>query len=205
EHSGLGVLRSVVVLGGDIPPPSADVIVSLLQRSDVSVVIDLSGMAADEQQRYRSDFPVELEASRRARGRPHWVFVDEAHRAVPRHEAAMGTFDVAAKGSCLITWRPDQLPSETLASLDTVLALTSPCPSDALIDITAAVCGQPKASIAPLLSGPTGRVVVARRGGIGPPAVATVVARSTAHFRHVHKYEVVGTGSDRRFWFRSHP
>jgi hypothetical protein len=205
DHVGLGKLRPAVVVGGDVPPPPAETLVSLLQRSDVSIVIDLSCLDAREQDAYLLDFPAEIEASRRSRGRPHWVFVDEAHLAMQPHQAALGAFEPAAKGYCLITWRPGDLRPETLMATDTVLALTSPTPDDALVDLTAAVSGCSKAAVATLLARPTGQVVVARRGQLASPPVARLGARSTTHFRHEHKYAVSGMATDRRFWFRDGP
>lgn len=205
DHGGLGVLRSAVVVGGDVPPPPVEVVVSLMERSTTSVVIDLSSLDPAQRHDYLRNLPAEIEAARRDRGRPHWVFVDEAHGAVPRQEATVGSFEPAAKGYCLVTWRPHELPSEVLAALDVVMAMTNPEPDDRLIDLLAAVCGQPKVVVAEALTGPPGRVVVGTRGSQGPPPVAALGARTTLHFRHDHKYGTRGIPEQRRFVFRALP
>jgi hypothetical protein len=66
-------------------------------------------------------------------------------------------FNPAAKGYLLITWKPEEVSGDVLASLDAVLALGSPCPGNAFVDLTAAVAGMPRADIARRLDGPPGR------------------------------------------------
>lgn len=205
EHAGLGSLERVVVVGGELALPPPATVVSLLQRRDSAVVVDLSGLSGPERDRYLLDLPAVVEAGRRETGRPHWLFVDEADAAVGRHEAATGAFQPSAQGYCFITWRPGDLPADTLAAVDTVLAMTSPHPADALVDLAAAVAGRPKDALATVLSGPPGRVLVGRRTVPGEPPVVRVAARATDHFRHDHKYGAHGTGTERRFWFRALP
>ena len=205
DHVGLGMLRRAVVVGGDLAPPTPATVVSLLQRRDTAVVADLSGLPDPDRDRYLLDLPAEVEASRRATGRPHWVFVDEAASAVAREEAAIGAFEPAERGYCFITWQPERLPAENLAAVDTVLALTSPHPDDAVVEITAAVAGAPKVAVADLLTGLTGRVLLARRSAPGDLSLARVAPRVTGHFRHEHKYSARGMTADRRFWFRAEP
>ena len=205
DHAGLSRLRSAIVVGGDLPPAPTEVVMSLLDRNDASIVIDLSSLDVGERDHYLRCFPAEIEASRRASGRPHWVLVDEAHDTVASNEAALGVFEPSGKGYCFVTWRPGTLSRVALAALDVVLAMTSPTPDDTLVDIAAAVSARPKAEIARLLSGPGGSVLVAERGALTAPRVARVEQRSTTHFRHVHKYDTVGTPDHRRFVFRAVP
>ncbi len=202
DHVGLGALRPAIVVGADRPPPPVDTVVSLLERSDACVVVDLSVLDGPALRRYLHEIPVEVEACRRERGRPHWVFFDEAHQSVGQHEAALGTFEPAARGYGLVTWRPNDLPVSVVTSAEIVLALTSPVPDDPVVDLVAAVAGQPKEVVAGLLSRPVGQVVVARRGSNRPPEVARLGTRRTAHVRHEHKYEAHGTERERSFWFR---
>lgn len=204
DHRGLGALGPSVVVGADQPPPPVGMVMSLLQRSDACVVIDLSGLDEPDRQQYLAEIPVEVEARRRASGRPHWVFFDEAHQSVGQHEAALGTFEPAAHGYCLITWRPDDLPASIVASIEIVLALTSPAPDDAVVDLVAAIADQPKEVVAVLLARSTGHVVVARRQSTEPPEVARLGVRLTAHTRHEHKYDAHGVSLERSFWFRDH-
>ena len=205
DHVGLDRLPGVLVVGGDrhLPPPAA--VVPLLRHRYASVVADLSGLDEADQEQYLRELPAEVEAQRRNSGLPHWVIIDEAHGPIGHHGAAISVFDPTIKGHCLVTWRPEELAAEALASIDVVLALTGHRPSEALVDITAAVADLPRAHVAALLCGPPGRVVVGMRGR--PRTAARVVprARATPHFRHDHKYATVGASATARFYFRDAP
>lgn len=202
DHVGLDALRPAVVLGDDGPPPSPDTVVNLLKRSDACVVVDLSALTPDGRHDYLTDLPAKVEASRRTLGRPHWVIIDEAHQSITATEAALGAIDPAASGYCLITWRPDELPAPLVAGTDTVLALTADDPDTTVVDLIAAITDRPRRDIAQLLTGPSGSVLVATRHTTGPPQLAHIAPRHTAHLRHEHKYDADGTSPHRAFWFR---
>jgi hypothetical protein len=59
--------------------------------------------------------------------------------------------------------QPQDLAAGALASLDVVIALGSPDPSAHVVELTAAVADAPRARVAELLQGPTGRAVLAWR------------------------------------------
>ena len=202
DHIGLGELRDVLVTGGEdrrLAGPAE--IVRLLRN--VSVVVNLSHLDAAEQANYLAGLPAEIEAQRAATGLPQWVVVDEAHAPFGRAGASLGVFNPAAKGYLLVTWRPEELSSEVPAALDAVIALTSPQPPDHLVDLTAAVADMPRAQIARLLDGPTGRAVLAWRAHPHQAVTFTLGARSTPHLRHEHKYDHAGVERGRRFYFRT--
>ncbi|MDH3300422.1 MAG: HAD-IIB family hydrolase [Acidimicrobiia bacterium] len=202
DHVGLDALRPAVVLGDTGPAPPPDIVVNLLKRSDSCVVIDLSALTGDDRRRYLADLPAAVEICRRMYGRPHWVFIDEAHRSVS-DEAAVGAIDLAGSGYCLITWRPDELPPPFVAGTDTVLALTTSDPGPDTVDLVAAVARVPRRHVAERLAGPTGSVLVAARALPGQLRLAHLGTRQTRHFRHEHKYDAEGTPSHRAFWFRN--
>ncbi len=202
DHIGLGELRNVLVTGGEdrrLADPAE--IVRLLRN--VTVVANLSHLDAAEQANYLAGLPAEIEAQRAVTGLPQWVVVDEAHTPYGRTGASLGVFNPAAQGYLLATWRPEELSSEITAALDAVIALASPQPSKHLVDLTAAVANMPRAEIARLLDGPTGRAVLAWRAHPHQAVAFTPGARSTPHLRHRHKYDHSGVERDRRFYFRT--
>ena len=202
DHIGLGELRDVLVTGGEdrrLAGPAE--IVRLLRN--VTVVVNLSHLDAAEQANYLAGLPAEIEAQRAVTGLPQWVVVDEAHAPFGRAGASLGVFNPAAKGYLLVTWRPEELSSEVPAALDAVIALGSPQPPDHLVDLTAAVADMPRAQIARLLDGPTGRAVLAWRAHPHQAVTFTLGARSTPHLRHEHKYGHAGVERGRRFYFRT--
>ena len=202
DHIGLGELRDVLVTGGEdrrLAGPAE--IVRLLRN--VSVVVNLSHLDAAEQANYLAGLPAEIEAQRAVTGLPQWVVVDEAHAPFGRAGASLGVFNPAAKGYLLVTWRPEELSSQVPAALDAVIALGSPQPPDHLVDLTAAVADMPRAQIARLLDGPTGRAVLAWRAHPHQAVTFTLGTRSTPHLRHEHKYGHAGVERGRRFYFRT--
>ncbi len=203
DHRGLGELRGVLLTGGEeqrLADPAE--IVRLLRHGDASVVVDLSHLDADEQAGYLAGLPGEIEAQRAVSGLPQWVVVDEAHGSFGRAGTALGVFNPAAKGYLLVTWQPEELSGAVPAALDAVIALGSPCPSDDLVDLTAAVAGMPPAEIAQLLEGPSGRAVLAWRAHPHQAVAFTPARRSTPHLRHEHKYDRAGVEPAHRFYFR---
>jgi hydroxymethylpyrimidine pyrophosphatase-like HAD family hydrolase len=206
DHRGLGKLHGVFVTGGqeDHLADPADV-VRLLRNGYSSVVVDVSHLDADGQAGYAARLAGEIEAHRAATGLPQWVAMDEAHGPVGRTGAAHGMFNPAAKGYLLITWKPWELSADALASLDAVLALGSPDPDSAFVDLTGAVAGMPRADIARLLDGPPGRAVLAWRQHPRQPVTFTIGVRVTSHLRHEHKYDQTGVEPAHRFQFRTEP
>jgi len=204
DHVGLGELRNVLVTGGEDRRLASPAEVVRLLRN-VTVVVNLSHLDAAEQATYLAGLPTEIEAQRGATGLPQWVVVDEAHAPFGRTGAGpfLGVFNPAAAGYLLVTWRPEDLSSEVPAALDAVIALCSPQPSNHLIDLTAAVANMPRAPIARLLDGPTGRAVLAWRAHPHRAVAFTPGTRSTAHLRHQHKYDHSGLERGRGFYFRT--
>lgn len=83
-----------------------------------------------------------------------------------------------------------------------MIALTTSDPDPNVVDVTSAIARQPRATVAQLLTGPTGGIVVASRDQPQTIQRARVAPRRTEHFRHEHKYDSDGTPSQRGFWFR---
>ena len=204
DHVGLGQLRGVLVVDAGNETVAGEV-VQLLRHRYATVVVDLSGLDPAAQAGYLERLPVEIEAQRTVTGMPQWVVVDEAHGPLDRDGVASGAFDPATKGYLLVTWHPDELSADALAGVDAVIALGSPQPAGGLIDVTAAVADVPRADVARLLAGPTGRAVLAWRHHPRRAVAFTLGERATPHLRHDHKYGTIGVDVARRFYFRTVP
>ena len=203
DHAGLGRLRGVLVTGGDEYLLPAAEVTALIRHRGLSVVVDLSDLDANGQDRYLEVVPVEVEAQRRTTGVPQWVILDEADRSVGRDGVSSAVFDPAEKGHCLVTWRPQDLSASALAGIDAVIALTSPRPAGPMVDITAAVADVSRSVMAALLSGGPGGAVLASRDHPGAPVAFHLGERATAHLRHEHKYGHRGVAPERRFYFHA--
>lgn len=206
DHVGLAELRGVLVTGGSERPLADPAeVVRLLRHRYATVVVDLSHLDAAHQTAYAAGLPAEVEAQRATTGLPQWVVVDEAHGPIGRTGAALGVFNPMAKGYLLVTWQPEELSADALAALDVVIALGSPHPADQLVNLTAAVADMPRAQIARLLDGPTGRAVMARRDHPRQATAFTLGPRNTPHLRHEHKYNRAGVEHAHHFHFRTVP
>ncbi len=202
DHVGLGELRDVLVIGGSnhrLADPAE--VVRFLRYA--TVVVDLSHPDATDQAVYVDGLPAEVEAQRAQTGCPQWVVLDEAHWPIGRAGPALGVFDPGAKGYLFVTWRPEELAADALASLDVVIALGSPNPAPRVVELTAAVADTPRAEIAQLLTGPTGRAVLAWRARPSQPVLFSLGPRRTPHLRHEHKYDQAGVEPAHRFYFRT--
>lgn len=203
DHAGLGRLRGVLVTGGDSYALPAAEITGLIRHRGLSVVVDLSCLDAQGQDRYLREVPVEVEAQRRVTGVPQWVIIDEADRSVGRAGVSSAVFDPAEKGHCLVTWRPEELSASALAGIDAVIALTSARPAGPVVDIAAAVADVSRSAMAALLTGGPGRAVLAHREHPGAPVAFRLGDRTTDHLRHEHKYGYRGVAPERRFYFHA--
>jgi hydroxymethylpyrimidine pyrophosphatase-like HAD family hydrolase len=202
DHIGLGELHDVLVTGGQDRRLAGPAEVVQLLRN-VTVVVDLSHLDPAHQANYLAGLPAEIEAQRAVTGLPQWVVIDEAHASLGRAGASLGVFNPATKGYLLVTWRPEDFANQVPAALDAVIALSSPQPSNHLVDLAAAVADMPRAQIARMLDGPTGRAVLAWRALPHQAVTFTLGARSTPHLRHEHKYDHSGVDRDHRFYFRN--
>jgi hydroxymethylpyrimidine pyrophosphatase-like HAD family hydrolase len=206
DHHGLGELRDVIITGsreGRLADPAEAV--RLLRHGHTSVVTDLSHLDTAARAAYVTDLASEVEAHRAATGIPQWVVVDEAHVPIGRDVTTRRMLDPAAKGYLLITWQPTELSADALLALDAVITLGSARPESRFIGITAAVADMPRAEIARLLTGPTGRAVLAWRQRPGRAVAFTLGPRTTPHLRHSHKYGQTGVEPARRFYFKTGP
>ena len=206
DHHGLGELRDVIITGGHegrLADPAE--VVRLLRHGRTSVVTDLSHLDTAARAAYETDLASEIEAHRAATGIPQWVVVDEAHVPIGRDVTMRRMLNPPGKGYLLVTWQPAELSADALLALNAVITLGSARPESRFIDISAAVADMPRAEIARLLAGPTGRAVLAWRQRPGGAVAFTLGPRTTSHLRHARKYEQAGVEPARRFYFKTGP
>lgn len=206
DHVGLGRLPGALVVGGDEVLPAPDAVLRLLHHRYASVIVDLSGAATTTGIEFQRDLLARVEAHRRETGLPHWVLVDEADQLLGCTLPSLAGLEPAYKGYCLVTWRPDALPPQTLAALDAVVATDPSAPDDHVATLAAAVAEMPRVEMAKLLEASAdGHAVLARRTGRARVSPFSVGLRATPHLRHLHKYEHRPLDPGHCFHFRSNP
>lgn len=191
DHVALGRLRGVLAVGGNEPLPGPDQLPRLIEHRFGSLVVDLSFLDPSEKTAYARAALVELSALWNDTGLPHWLFLDEAQVALNLSQLPVEGFDPGRPGTCLSTWRPEDLPADVVGSLDVVLDLGA--------EETA---GLPEWARSAGARPPPGQALLSRRTSRGPRRF-TVSRRASPHARHLHKYIGGSLPPEQRFFFRS--
>ena len=205
DHHGLGSLPGVTVVGVDDVRVTPASLVQLLGRPHSSVVVDLSGMAPDERDEFLDSIPAEITAQRARSGLPHWVLSDEAQRTLGSTEQRLTAFDTSVKGHLLVSWRPEDLRPDVLASIDVALVLRGEGDVSGAVEIAAAVGSVSQADVASALgASPRAVAMTSRRSG-GEVLRVELRGRATHHLRHEHKYGRIGVPQTARFFLWDPP
>ena len=182
---------TVVVLGGEDPPPGARELARTLRHADVSTVIDLSKLTHAEKVAYVSTLMPMLAALRRQTGVPHKILLDEAHYFLQDVQHTR-IIDPELAGYIVVTYRLSSLDpairmtgdvvafvtrERDVAEIDAVLAMCHPTPDR---DTALRMLGALATHEAALLPGAEESHGALRRFSIAP--------RLTAHVRHRAKY-----------------
>jgi len=179
DHVELRDLGRVQVIdaGRYLPEPSE--LVNSLRHPDISIVVDMSGLAEAIKIDYMHRLRATAEAHREEHGFPHWVIYDEAHLLGSDKDAHW----VRRGGYLLSSFAPASLPAEEIDSTDVLLELPE-------VDSPSEVASRigPRATI---------------RFGFAEARPFTVASRRTMHVRHRHKYADVALPRERRFYFRA--
>lgn len=183
-----------VNLGNSHYVPRADEVLALLERMH-SAVVNLLGVGIDERPRYVSEVLRKLEDLRAAKGRPHWLVLDETHHLFPAEVPLESTLLPAPpKTSLMITVHPQHVRKETLATVDIVMAVGKD-PHETIQEFCTSV-GVPAPEMDPVTLERWEFLVWFRNGDNGP-FVVQVEPGKTEHKRHVRKYAEgdLGVGS----------
>lgn len=116
--------EGAIVLGDTHHGPDLGEVMSVLDKPDRNVIVNLLGVGVEDRPNFFSTlFPRLLELRVRT-GRPHWLIVDEAHHLLPgTREMPALTLPPDFCGLMLITLGPDKLAAPVLPAVDTVIAV----------------------------------------------------------------------------------
>lgn len=203
DYASLEALPSVVVLGGDDPPPTARELTRALRHPDVSIVVDLSKVRHREKVQYVQTVMDLLLRLRRQTGLPHRIVVDEAHYLVAR-KPSWARDPKELRGQTLITYRISSLKHEVSLPEDVVIVVTresDPPEIDTLRGLCRAAGKTMSSNVledllvneAAILPGPEESCGCVMRFQIGQ--------RLTTHVRHRTKYLDMPVGDSQAFVF----
>ena len=125
DFRGMRVLPGMIVLDGNritLPPPL--IAIALLEKMNVSIVIDLCAYPIERRADYVAELLRELRSLRARMFRPHWIVLEEAQYFLSEHDNPVSEAllpMLADGGWAFVSYRPDRLPGAVLATLDQYL------------------------------------------------------------------------------------
>jgi hypothetical protein len=181
-------------------PPTADEVAALLDDPACSVAATLLALPMEDRPRWFGAMSARIDDLRHRTGRPHWLFVDEAHHLLPASKDVSTTsLPRPAAGMLFVTVDPAAVSPEALALVNVVLC-TADHAADTLASFAAAT-GRPPPRLADLHDDKTERAVLWRVGEPEAHAVQIAPPRHQ-HLRHKRKYARGDVGEDKSFFFR---
>ena len=119
-----GSLQDVVALGNQRSAPSVNEVLSILEDPNISLSVNLLGIALEDRPGFFAQLIPSLHALRARAGRPHWLVLDEAHHMLPEtwgHTAAALPRKLGE--TILVTVHPGHVAPAILAPIDVVFAI----------------------------------------------------------------------------------
>ncbi|HLV02504.1 MAG TPA: HAD hydrolase family protein [Acidobacteriota bacterium] len=210
DYRSLKAFRHTLLLGGaetTLPPVVS--VITLLEYSSVSLVLDLSAYSEAERRSYVLDFLSSLRALRASRKRPHWILIDEAQGFFPPEEdeaASILTDTMKQGGVTLVTYKPSCVSKKVLGRVHNWV-LTRCNGGRELQTLVESLPRLDDSMLATIKSLPLGEAVICFACGKreGPPIQETIrfrtAPRDVPHIRHLHKYLQVPLPTEKRFYF----
>jgi hypothetical protein len=121
-----------ICLGDEKTAPSTEEVLQILQKPDSQVIVSLIGMPLAKRPEFLDELFPRLHDLRRRLGRPHWIFVDEAHHMLSPDGTPAATELAGQLGNlALITVHPDHIAPSVLSTIDVVIAV-GPAPDEVM-------------------------------------------------------------------------
>ena len=192
--------EGALVMGDSRKEPKVEEILQVLERPENSVIVNLLGVELDQRPAYFASLFSRLRDLRSRTGRPHWIFLDEAHHLLPssretRHDMPVNELNNAM----LVTLEPDHLPESVLAAVDTLIAVGKQ--PGKTIQAFCHACNEecPRIERTELSKG---EAIFWSRRLKGEPVKFSVAPCEKEHVRHSRKYASADLTPDRSFYFR---
>jgi hypothetical protein len=191
-------LKEAMVLGDADRAPNVDEVLDVLDDPSNNVVVNLLGLALEHRPEFFEQLYPRLLELRAAKGRPHWIILDEAHHLLPGSWQRDNSMLRDLQGVLMITVHPEHVPQPLLAGINTFV-VTGKEPAKAISAFAETVGAE-----SPRVDGdlPTGDYLIWRWANGEPPVRFKVAAPRTERTRHHRKYAEGELEPDRSFYFR---
>lgn len=192
-------LAKAFVLGDVSRPPLAEEVIDHLKKPSNNVVVNLLGIPLEQRPAFFDALLPRLQAMRVAKGRPHWIVVDEAHHLLhAQWKPAEQTISGQKMGMTLITVHPESVARAALDQVNTAIVLGERPDKTLGAFCTAAGHSPPLAPEGPLSRGD----VILWQADKPEIEVVHTEPPKTERRRHSRKYAEGNLGPDRSFYFR---
>jgi len=196
DHAEL--TRAIALGNADRAPETAEVLTAL-DRPDSSVVVNLLGVALEDRPQFCAALLARLQELRARTGRPHWIFLDEAHHLLPAAwQPANHVLAEALTSIVCVTVHPESVAPGVLQRMN-VVATVGDHAEDSLAAFWRAAGATE--TLSSDIRRESGEALVWLREA---REVLVMRPRAPAELRrrHKRKYAFGELGPDRSFWFR---
>ena len=119
-----GALQEVITLGDRHHSVGVNEALSILEDPKMNLNVNLLGVPLSDRPEYFGRFFANLRILRARTGRPHWVFLDEAHHLIPIEWGPIANKLIQKLNeTVLVTVHPEHLPPNILSMIDVVIAV----------------------------------------------------------------------------------
>jgi len=191
-----------VTLGGPQRVPGVSEILEVLNTAGHSLSINLLGVPLADRPGVFVSLLSRIQELRAKTGRPHWIFIDEAHHLLPATlESASISLPTKLASFALVTVHPDQVARAILSLTNTLIAVGSnPASVIDQFNVGSGRALQPPSLVQPPRK--PGDVIVWPFIESAPPACVSVEPAKAELQRHKRKYATGELGEDKSFYFR---
>ncbi len=125
DYRGIKAFPNTLLLGStESSPPKGSEVSTLLEYSNLNLVLDLSIYQTDEKIAYVNDLLKTISNLRENRGKPHWLLIDESHYFCQDPDAPITKLlhdRMSSGGYTLVSYKPSMMDAQVLDHLDCML------------------------------------------------------------------------------------
>ncbi len=211
DYSGIRAFPKALLLGGStVLPPPVEQVITLIEYTHLSLIIDLSLNTLEEKTNYLTALLQSITSLRLLRGKPHWLLIDEAHYFCFAEEQDLTRLilkEMQNGGVGIVSYRPSLLAPSILDAIDNwmITHLKDPEELELLCELVDLPCNHPTLKMALSLS--TDKAIVYLKETVhnqmqSPQIVEYQTSqRGTPHVRHLRKYLRAPLPVRKRFYF----
>lgn len=211
DYGGIRAFPQTLVIGGkDSLLPPVEQILTLIEYTQLSLILDLSIYTLEEKKAYITSFLQGLKSLRAKHGKPHCLLIDEAHYFCPFEGGKLSGLiaeEMKEGGVALVSYRPSLLAPNILDLVDNwmITQIKDPAELDFLTKKMSLPCNNPAIEKIPNLNPGKSFIYLdkAFHKKDDTPSIMEykTFQRVTQHVRHLHKYLRAPLPASKQFYF----